>query len=84
MTTKPTRNQYIKNCILKPNSIDEFETMLNGNSVSVVMTALLGHLMELELDPAYKKWTKPTIRGTIFTLFLIFSELMLLKMSDPI
>jgi hypothetical protein len=43
---------------------DEFEAMLDGHSVAVVMTALLGHLMELELDPLYKKWNKGSLNGT--------------------
>jgi DNA topoisomerase-3 len=48
-STRNTSNQYIKNY--------EFNIMHQGRQCAVTMTALLGHLMELEFTPEYKNWT---------------------------
>eukprot|EP00842_Homolaphlyctis_polyrhiza_P006873 jgi/Hompol1/775/HPOL_002573-RA len=46
--THPTQNKYVKNY--------EFEHRINGSPCTVVMTALLGHLKELEFGPEWKAW----------------------------
>ncbi|KAI8811291.1 DNA topoisomerase [Cladochytrium replicatum] len=46
--TRATRNKYIKNY--------EFQLQYGNQPCTIVMTALLGHLMELEFAPAFKNW----------------------------
>jgi DNA topoisomerase III len=50
--TKSTKNKYVKNY--------EFDAMYEGRSCRIVMTAMLGHLMEMEIDPSYKRWSTQT------------------------
>jgi DNA topoisomerase-3 len=51
----PGKSQY--------NYIFEFEMMFQGTQVTMVVTSVSGHLMELEIDPKYKIWQScdPTV-----------------------
>ncbi|KAJ3142408.1 DNA topoisomerase [Geranomyces variabilis] len=48
VNTRNTQNKYIKNY--------SFGQTLNGQNCDVVMTAVLGHLMESDFLPEYKNW----------------------------
>ncbi|KAI8926917.1 DNA topoisomerase [Entophlyctis helioformis] len=54
MTVTGTANQYIKNY--------EFQERIQGQPCTVVMTALLGHLMETEFEPQWKRWQLATLQ----------------------
>ncbi|KND04904.1 uncharacterized protein SPPG_08857 [Spizellomyces punctatus DAOM BR117] len=48
LRTVATRNKYIKNYC--------FDQLLNGQQCQIVMTALLGHLMESDFPAEYRNW----------------------------
>lgn len=52
LETRSTKNKYIKNY--------EFTCKYQGRDCHMVMTALLGHLMETEFDPPFKYWSNTT------------------------
>eukprot|EP00898_Chlorokybus_atmophyticus_P007322 jgi/Chlat1/7591/Chrsp63S09151 len=39
------------------NRVFDFDYQINGQNMEMMMTSVTGHLMELEFDAAYKKWT---------------------------
>ncbi|EGF76486.1 hypothetical protein BATDEDRAFT_14853, partial [Batrachochytrium dendrobatidis JAM81] len=52
--TSSTANKYIKNY--------EFSQQCQGRECTVVMTALLGHLMESDFSPEWKSWRMATLQ----------------------
>jgi DNA topoisomerase-3 len=50
-TATNTKNKYIKNYAFTSKWHNQ------AQDVSVVMTAVSGHLMDQDFDPAFKKWT---------------------------
>lgn len=48
-----TKNKFIKNY--------EFDAFYQGTDCRVVMTALLGHLMDIDFEPSFKSWKVNTL-----------------------